>query len=132
MKKQQLHNGVQMIDVTETAVPKQSHTIKKYTDAEVDAIIKKKYAKWQSSQTAQLVSVHKSNVNNDPSIVCEKMLSKYGVKRVQRELFIQVQQLVYKCIDMTCGCSVIDKASMENSIQDIQKLWIVLKEKMDS
>ena len=107
-----------------SAEPKtpESQDEKKYTDAEVDEIIDKKYAKWKAEQEAKESEAKKlAKMNAD-----EKKLATREAEITRKELTAEAKTMLSERdlpIELVDVVNLTDADSVSESINAIQKSW---------
>lgn len=126
----------EVVEVVETQEPAELETTKvdekKYTDAEVDEIVNKKYAKWKAEQEkadseakklAKMNADEKQKYQQDQR---EKALAEREAELARKEMTAEAKSMLserdlptelVKVVDLT------DADSVKQSVQEIQDVW---------
>ncbi|WP_307976277.1 DUF4355 domain-containing protein [uncultured Streptococcus sp.] len=129
------NENVEVVETDKTAAePEQSEpqNEKKYTDADVDAIIDKKFAKWRADQEAkesEAKKLAKMNADDKQAYQLKKREQELADREVEinkRELTAEAKSILSERglpIELVSNVNLTDADSVHESIDQLQKSW---------
>ena len=122
------NDNVEVVETDKTAAgseQSESQDEKKYTDADVDAIIDKKFAKWRADQEAkesEAKKLAKMNADDKQAYQLKKREQEFN----KRELTAEAKSILSERglpIELVNNVNLTDADSVHESIDQLQKSW---------